>query len=430
MVSRYDVVIIGGGIAGVKAATEAKISNPSASVVMISEEPSIYARTALIPLIRGELRSLDDIVKYPLTELQDLNIKFLGDCRAISIDRDRQLVQAESTLAHKVLRIGYERLVIATGSVPAVPRINGCELPGVFTIKWFNQALSLSQYLSPGTKALVVGAGFIGLEVAEALRKQGMKVMLAVRSRILRMFIEPDLSLLLKRHIERKGVRVLTGVSPTEVGGKKRVEYVKLDDKKIPASIVVFATGVNPNVKIAKRASVKLGRTGAIEVNRYMQTSAPEIYAAGDCAEVTDIIAGKPVYRPLGSLAARTGEVAGSNAAGSERIFPGSLRRQYGNMFDAHIISMGLSTEEAVNLGISAEDADAEIKDPKHKLFSIKLPLDARMKVVIEKSTDTVIGWQVVGRSRQSAWYSLCLEEFIINRRSVSDLQELGLNVT
>ena len=91
---------------------------------------------------------------------------------------------------------------------------------------------------------------------------------------------------------------------------------------------------------------------------------------------------------------------------------------------------MGLSTEEAVNLGISAEDADAEIKDPKHKLFSIKLPLDARMKVVIEKSTDTVIGWQVVGRSRQSAWYSLCLEEFIINRRSVSDLQELGLNVT
>ncbi len=175
---------------------------------------------------------------------------------------------------------------------------------------------------------------------------------------------------------------------------------------------------------------MKLGGTGAIKVNRYMQTSAPEIYAAGDCAEVTDIIAGKPVYRPLGSLAARTGEIAGSNAAGGERIFPGSLRRQYENVFDAHIISMGLSTEEALDLGISAEDADAEIKNLKHELLSIKRPLDARMKVVLEKGTGTVIGWQVVGRSKQGAWYSLCLEELIRNRRSVSYLQELGLNVT
>lgn len=429
MATRYDVLVIGGGIAGVRAATEAKISDASASVAMLSQETTIYSRTALISVLQGDVQSLSDITIYPLGELRNLGVRFLGGYEALSVDSDNQIIQVKSSLTHKILRMGYKRLIIATGSVPDVPPIEGSEFPGVFTVKWFNETLSLSQCLAPRMRALVVGAGFIGLKTAEALTKRGARTTIAVRSRILRELIEPDLSLYLKKWIGRKGVKVLTGFSPTEIGGIRKVEHVLLDDEKVPASLAVFATGMAPNVDIGRKVGVKIGGTGAIQVDRHMQTSVPGIYAAGDCVETSDLISGRPVYRPLGSLAARTGEVAGSNAAEIERIFPGSLRRQYDSVFGVHIISMGLSTEEAHKFGMSAEALDVRIKDSKHDLFSTRMPLDARMKVIIEKGTDVIIGWQVVGRSRQSARYSLCLEELIRNRRRVSDLPELGLSV-
>ena len=429
MAARYDVLVIGGGVAGARAAAEAKISDASASVAMLSQETTIYSRTALTSMILGDVHSLNDITIYPLGELRNLGVKFLGGYEALSVDPDNQIIQVKSSSTHKILRVGYKRLIIATGSVPAVPPIEGSELPGVFTVKWFNEALSLSRCLAPKMRTFVVGAGFIGLKTAEALAKRGTRTTITVRSRILRELIEPSFSLYLKKWIERNGVKVLTGVSPTEIGGVRKVEHVKLGDEKVPASLVVFATGMAPNIDIVRKAGVKIGRTGAIKVDRHMQTSVLEIYAAGDCVETSDLISGKPVYRPLGSLAARTGEVAGSNAAEIERIFPGSLRRQYDSVFGMHITSMGLSTEEASEFGISAEALDVRIKDSKHDLFSMRLPLDARMRVIVEKGTDVIIGWQVVGYSRQSARYSLCLEELIRNRRGVSDLQELGLSV-
>jgi len=427
--TQYDVLVIGGGIASAKAAVEAKISDASDSVAMLSEEPTVYSRTGLTSVIAGDVQSLDDLTFFPPRVLRNLGIKFLGGYEALTVDHDNQIVQAKKSLAKTVLRMRYKRLIIATGSIPAVPPIEGSGLPGVFTIKWFEDVLSLSRCLSPKTRAFVVGAGFVGLETAEALLKRGARVTIVVRSRILRELIEPDLSQDLKKRIERKGVKVLTGVSPTEIAGTRKVEHLKLCDEKMPASLVVFATGMAPNINIARKAGVRIGGTGAIKVDHGMQTSIPEIYAAGDCAETSDIISGEPVCRPLGSLAAWTGEVAGANASGAETSFPGSFRKQYDNVFGIHIVSMGLSTEEAFRFGISAEAVDVGTKDSKHDLFSIRTPLDSRMKVIREKGADVIIGWQVIGHSRLSARYSLCLEELIRNRGWVSDLQELGLDV-
>jgi len=427
--TRHDVLIIGGGIAGAKAAIEAKISEPSASVAMLSDESATYSRTAMTSVILGAVRSLNSVTVYPLGYLRSLGVKFLGGYEASSVDRNNQVVQAKTSSASSVLRVWYKRLIIATGSVPGLPSIEGSQLPGVFTVKWFDETLSLSRYLIPGMNAFVVGAGFVGLKTAEALVKRGVRVTMAVRSRILREVIEPIFSLHLKKWIEQRGVKTLTGVSPTAVGGKRRVEHVEIRDEKVPASLVVFATGMAPNIDVARKAGVTIGRTGAIKVDRRMQTSIPEIYAAGDCVETSDIVGGKSVYRPLGSLAARTGEVAGSNAAGIGKIFPGSLRRQYDDVFGVRIISTGLSSEEASQFGISAEALDVEVIDSKHDLLSTRMPLDAQMKVIREKGTDVILGWQVVGHSRVGARYSLCLDELIRNRRGVGDLQELGLRV-
>jgi len=429
MANRYDVLIVGGGIAGAKAAAEAKISNASASVAMLSQETTIYPRTALTSVISGDVQSLNDITIYSLGELRNLGVRFLGGYEALSLDLNNQIIRVKSLLTHKILRVGYKRLIIATGSVPAVPPIEGSELPGVFTVKWFNEALSLSRFLALKMRTFVVGAGFIGLKTSEALAKRGTRTTLTVRSRILRELIEPSFSLYLKKRIERSGVNILTGISPTEIGGITRVEHVKLGDEKLSASLVVFTTGMAPNVDIARKAGIEIGRTGAIKADHHMETSVPKIYAAGDCVETSDLISGKPVYRPLGSLAARTGEVAGSNAAEIERTFLGSLRRQYDSVFGMHITSIGLSTEEAFKFGISAKALDVRIRDSKQDLFSMRMPLDAQMKVIIEKGTDVIIGWQVVGHSRQTTRFSLYVDELIRKRGGLSDLQELGLVV-
>lgn len=426
--SIFDVLVVGGGVAGVRASIAAKKSCPSASVALVSSEPTIYSRSALKSVISGFTNSINNITICRCDNLERFGIRFFPNYEALSINHDERVVNIKNRLTNEALPLRYDKIIIATGSIPLVLSRRGHALSGVFKVKWFDDALALSHFALPGMKAYVVGAGLVGLGVAEALARRGLKTTIVVRSRVLRELVESDLSQEITQRIKSHGVNVLTEAMVEKIGGERKVEYVIIQDQKFDADIVVFAAGVRPNTLIAAQTGLQLAENNAIKTDPHMKTSFEDIYAAGDCAETLDLVTHKLVYRPLGSIATYSAKIAGSNAVDVEETYNGFLRIQYDRIFGNEMLSMGLSTEKARRLGVAGEAVNVGLKEPKCPLLLPLMKSKVLIKAIIQKNTDTIIGWQVVG-SGQSSWASLFLQEIIRNKCSVSDIQDLGLNV-
>jgi len=351
---RRRIVIIGGNIAGLTAAISAREVDKHAEITVLSREAyPPYRRSSLASIISAEATTPKDLIMFP-SQLRSLRIRLLQGVEALDIDCHNRIVKARDLSMRKDLSFYYDSLVLASGSLSLVPPIEGAKKKGVFTFRTLEDALRISQEARLAEKVVVVGGGLGGLEVAEALAKRGVKVTIAVRSRILRKLIEPNLSVHLKERVEQKGVKVITGVSPEKIGGEKKVEWIKLSNERISTSNVIFSTGVKPNVELAKKIGLELGETGAIKVDYRMQTTISEIYAAGDCAEAPDALTGKWMYVPVGSVAAKEGAVAGKNAAGDEAEVRGIIRAQADTIFGEEIVSIGHSSESARKLNIKA----------------------------------------------------------------------------
>jgi len=428
MTEKYDVIVVGGGVAGVNAAAEAKSVRPSSSVALVANENTVYSRPSLTAAIAGLVNSVDDVAIYSGKSLKDLGITGYFSSKAVSLDSDSRTIVLRSEDREE--RLKYRRLVLATGSTPALPRVHGLDLKGVFSAKWIDDALRLSNAATPGRRACVVGAGFIGLEVTQALFRRGLKVtLLEMRPRVLPELLEPDLSTRVKQQIERFGVEVLTGSLLKGIHGTSQVKYASVSGRRLKTDLVVFATGVKPNTELAVMGKVKLGRTGAIATDRHMRSNKESIYAAGDCAETLDLVTRKVVYRPLGTAAARSGIIAGSNAVGKHKEYTGYLRRQYDKIFGIEIVSMGLSTHQAKTLGIKAEAVPVKPPRPSNPVLSILRPTEALLNAVVEKKSHKIVGWQAVGKPIRTSWYSQFVEQLIERGETLSSIQEMGLTV-
>lgn len=398
------IVIVGGNVAGFTAATNAREVNKHAEIVVLSREPyPPYRRSALSSLVATKSSKLKDLLMFS-QRLNELKIRFLQGVEAFDIDTNERVVKAKGIDANCSLSFHYDSLILATGSSSFIPPVEGVERKGVFGFRTFEDALNISREARAGKSAVVIGAGFAGLEVAEALAKRGVKVTIAVRSRTLRQFVEPSLSMYFEEQIKRKGVKVMTGVSPKEIKGNKKVKCVKLDCEEIPADIVVFATGAKPNVALAERIGIELGKTGAIKVDRYMQTSVPKIYAAGDCTETLDALTGKWTYLPVGSVAAKEGAIAGRNAAGDRMKTMGFVRAQMDVVFGEGIVSIGHGSESARELGVEVNIID--LSSMQHR-FPFLHEYPAKV-IVTANSEGQMMGAQVVS-SRFAPLYAFTL---------------------
>jgi NAD(P)H-nitrite reductase large subunit len=422
----FDLLIVGGGVAGALSAIAAKKSRVSTSVALISKETLVYPRASLKFIILGSIKSIDHISLFNLKSLENLKIKVFPNYEAVLVNCADNLLQAKNCLTGDVLLFKYDKLILATGSMPAIPPIKGSNLPGVFTVKWLEDALKLSRFALSGMKAYIIGGSLIALETAEALIKRGLKVTVVARSRILREFFEPDFSKEIANRVEAHGVKILTNAHVDEIGGDKKVSFIKINGEKMEADMVVFATGVKPSTSLAAQMGLQLGESNAIKTDSRMETSLKGIYATGDCAETIDLITGKSVYRPIGSVAAYTAKIAGLNAVGVEETYGGVLRMQYDRIFGNEIAKFGLSTEEAHKLGVACEAVNVDLQNINYPC-PLK-PSNVLLKALVEKNTDTIIGWQVIG-FRQSMWASLFFQETIRNKRCISDIQNIGLRI-
>ncbi len=436
MKKKFDLVVLGGGISGANAAytaaSKSKDLKKRFSVALVSNESIVYSRSALPSIIAHEIDSLRSITVYPTSQLRQVGVEFFGRCEILKVDFNAKSVKIKNLRNGEKSELLFESLVIATGSLPRLPPVKGADLRGIYTMKWFNQAKDLAKRAKLGMKALVVGAGLIGMETANALRKLGLKVtVVETFPHILSGVLEPPLSGYVQSRAESMGVKIAVKCSLEGIEGERKVESVILNGQRVPFDFVIFCTGVKPNTAIFEGSNVEMTEYGAIKTDSKMKTNIEDVYAVGDCAEKIDYVTQRPVYRPLGSLAAKTAEIAGMSALGVGITFEGSIRHQYDYIFGTHISSMGLSSSEASSLGLHTETLCVKIE--RNDAFAqepLKIPRDAKICVVVEKKTDRILGWQSVGSSKPINYYNIFVNDLIRRGGTVKDLQKVGLDIS
>jgi len=278
--------------------------------------------------------------------------------RAESISTYDQTVRATCLADGSSVTFPYDRLLIATGATPVIPGIPGVDLPGIHTLHGIDDADAIHARIETGRvlSAAVIGGGFIGIEMAESLMHRGIAVTIfETADRLMARLYEPDMSALIRAHIEGKGVAVHTVAAierfvPAPDGS---IGAVLAGRREYPCELAILATGVRPNVSLARDARIVIGPTGAIRTDPRMETSVRGVFAAGDCAETMHLVSGKPFWFPLGSTANKQGRVAGANIAGGRKTFEGALGTSILKVFDTTAARTGLTKTDAAESGFN-----------------------------------------------------------------------------
>lgn len=393
------IIIIGGVAAGAKAAAKAHRTNPDHEIIIYQDEAEIsYSACGLPYVISGVI---DDERKIVIRKPEDFikeGIRVFVRHRVICIDQSKQQLIVRNLQDKTDSIVSYDRLVIATGAFPIVPNVEGVTLEGVLTLRNLSDLAHFKTVLTKlkPLKAVIVGAGYIGLELAETFHELGIKTtILEKANRILPKF-DPEMAQLVHNHLQENQVEVILGDGLAKLSGSDgRVIAIETESGRIiPTNIVVIAIGVRPNVNLVKEAGIKLGGTGAIAVDSRMETSAPGVYAAGDCCETVNRITGLPTWMPLGDIANLQGRVAGENAAGGNANFPGVFGTAIFKTFKLTVAITGLSEQSALEFGL---DPIAVVITSSDKARYYPGKQNFSLKIVANRQNGRLLGGQIIG---------------------------------
>jgi NADPH-dependent 2,4-dienoyl-CoA reductase/sulfur reductase-like enzyme len=373
------LVVIGGVAAGLSAAARARRIDPRLEIIVLEKGPVVsYGACGLPYFVEGRVREPGQLIVYtPEYFRKERNITVRTGAHVVSISHPRREVQLESGE-----RVHYDRLVIATGARCDTSEIAGTDRPHVFTLHTLEDAERMRAFLAEKQprRAIVVGAGYIGVEAADALRRNGLKVTVLERSQNALLRDDPQLTAAVRRQLELHGVELRCGVPVRSID-------------EVDTDIVVVAAGFKPNVEIALAAGVDVGRSGAIRTDDRMETSLRGIYAAGDCADVTHLVTGRPTWIPLGTTANKTGRVAGANAAGGRERFAGIVGTSIVGIFGTGFATTGFSVEQARAEGFSPVVARIEANS-RPRYFQGR---NTTVELVADRGTRRLIGGTVIG---------------------------------
>jgi len=401
-----NIVVIGAVALGPKAACRCKRLEPESHVVMVDKDDLIsYGGCGIPYFISGDVSDPGQLQETSFRMLRDKkffretkDIQVLTKTEALSIDRAAKHVRIKNLNTGEESTLPYDKLVLATGSRPRRLDLPGIDLDGVFTVNNMSAAIAIRDRISTGKveNALIIGGGFIGLEVAEALTDMwGIETtVVEITNQLLPGLISRNMAQIVKHHMEQKDVSFLMEERVVRLEGNGRVERAVTTSGTIEADLVIVAAGIEPNSDLAREAGLEISPRGAIVVNSKMQTSDPDIYAGGDCVEVTNVITGKSGHYPLGSMANRQGRIIGTNLAGGDAEFPGAVGSFVVKVFDLSVAATGLSIDVARREGFDAVSVlviqfDRAHFYPEKDLMTLEL--------VAEKTSGRVLGIQGVG---------------------------------
>jgi NADPH-dependent 2,4-dienoyl-CoA reductase/sulfur reductase-like enzyme/rhodanese-related sulfurtransferase len=423
MSGKKRIVVIGGSAAGPKAAAKARRIDDDAEVIILQKDPDLSMASCGYPYYVGGyfddrnmlLSTSTGVTRDPQFYLNAKSIDARTNTEVTSIDRKNHTVTFKNLLTEETGTMDYDKLIIATGSIPQLPPVPGTDLEGITTLQSMKDADFLRAIREEKTikKAVVVGGGLIGIETCEALQLAGIEITVIELLPQLLTFLDWELAKLVEGHVKSKSANVITGNGIAGfIGENGRLTGVKLQNgTELPCELAVVAIGVIPNTRLARETGLKIGEIGGIEVDEYMQTSDPDIYAVGDCIEVLNLITGKKVHAPYGDLANLQGRVAGENAASENNVkFPGTIQTGICKVFDYSAGATGLSETFARKLGY--EDIITVINaSPDKPGFMEGLLLVT--KLVADSKTGRILGAQCVGPgnvSRQIAQWAMAIQ--------------------
>ncbi|MGH3145050.1 MAG: FAD-dependent oxidoreductase [Rubrobacter sp.] len=362
------LVIVGGVAAGTKAASRARRVDPEMEITVYQEEPEPSISECGLPyLLSGVVGEREELVARTPEEFAKQDIEVLVRHRVERIDAAEKKVSVRDLATGEWFEDTYDRLVIATGARAVLPPIPGAALEGVFKLRFLTDADDVLRYVaerSPG-RAVVVGGGYIGLEVAENLCRLGMEVSLIEGADRVALTYGTEVSERVEAELGNHGVRAYTGTRVEEFVGEERVRGVRFGETELETDLVILGVGIQPCVDLAEAAGAEIGETGAIRVDSHMRTSLPDVWAAGDCVETTHLTSGRLVWIPLGDTANQMGRVAGTNAATgrNDLEFPGILGTGIFKVFDLGVGKTGLSEWEAETAGFDVTSVEIEVYD-------------------------------------------------------------------
>lgn len=394
-----DIVIAGGCAAGMSAAAQARRIDPSARITVYEKGGYIsYAPCGIPYYISGEVKRFEDLIIYtPEQFSQQRKVDVLVYHEVVKINVGERTVEVVDLKNGKKFKKSFTALLIATGASPIIPPLPGINLRGVFSIRSIDDALSIKEFIDfeRPRKALVAGGGYIGLEMATALRQIGMDVCLVEMKEHILPNLDEEITSIVERECKEKGVELFLGESLVGIEGDVRVECVRTTARKIDCDMVILALGVRPNVQLAKEAGIPLGTTGAIRTKSNQETEIPGIFSAGDCAETKHIVIGKPYWFPLATVANKQGRIAGENMVGGNLHFPGTTGTQVVKVFDLEVGVAGLSENQAKALGYETASTTSRTSS-NASYYPDAQPITTKM--VIDVKTRKVLGVQMIGR--------------------------------
>lgn len=387
------IVIVGGVAAGMSAAMQAKRRRPDAEVVVLERGGFVAYGACGIPYnLEDPARDIEDLVVRTPQEFRAHGIDVRLRHEVMSIQPARKLVRIRHATGDGDL--AYDQLIIATGASPVVPPIRGVDRPGVHVLRDLSDAAEIKQRIAAGavSSAVIVGGGYIGMEMAEAFRRRDIAVTIVERLARVVFGFEPAISEVVLEELVRHGVQVETDADVEAIDEQLSVHT---SAGTFAADLVLVSVGVRPNVVLARDAGIALGPTGAIAVDEGMCTSLPDVFAAGDCAEAHHLVSDASAYVPLGTTANKQGKVAGANAAGADEVFSGIVGTAAFRVFEVEVGRTGLGRADIERAG-----RDDLVSISRHASRGHAFPGSEPLTTVlfVDRGTGRLVGAQMAGR--------------------------------
>ncbi|MFO7698246.1 MAG: FAD-dependent oxidoreductase [Anaerolineae bacterium] len=397
MTTRRTLVVVGGDAAGMSAASQARRRDAALEIIVYERGEHVsYVACGMPYLVGGLVSGPERLIARRPDQFRQQNIQVHTHHEVVSIDTGNRRVEVAPADGEPFVQT-YDELLIATGARAAYPDIPGVHAEGVFGLRSLASGAALWSFVESERpeRAVIVGGGYIGLEVAEALRLRGIETALVHRGAEVMSNLDPDMGALASQALRDIGVTVYVGEAPhVLVTAGRRVSGVQLSAGVLPTDMVVLGTGALPNSELAGAAGIPLGFQGSVRVDGTMRTAVPGVWAAGDCAETVHRVTGRPYWVALGTVANKMGRIAGLNLTGGDVTFPGVLGTAITKVGATEIARTGLNERECTGAGL--DYIAMHIQDhtlPRYYPGSSEI----HVKLCAEKGTGRLLGGQIIG---------------------------------